>query len=89
MRPALAAFLPAVLAALGSLGIPGLWGAPATLIHVASVLLVSSIGADYGVFLVEHRGSAEDRAITLSAIVVACVTTVLSFGLLAMSDNAA
>jgi predicted exporter len=47
------------------------------------------MGVDYGVFMVEIRDSDEGAGPTLSGILVACLTTVLSFGLLAMSENPA
>ena len=88
LRLALAAFVPALAASAGTLGFLGLLGLEANLMHLVALLLVLSIGVDYGVFMVEHRNS-QARSATLLSIVVACFTTVLSFGVLAMSMNPA
>lgn len=87
---ALAAYLPAILAAATSL-VLATWvtGEPANLLHLLGLLLVLSMGEDYGVFVVESRGDAGELAATSVAVLVACVTTVLSFGLLALSTNPA
>jgi predicted exporter len=54
---------------------------------VVSLLLVSSMGVDYGVFLAESRSG--DIHASISGIAIACLTTVFAFGLLAVSDNPA
>lgn len=89
-RPAraLAAFLPAVLAAAAAFGVSALVG-ELHLMHVVALLLVSSMGVDYGVFVVESEDHAEGIGPTVVSLLVACASTVLSFGVLAMSDNAA
>ncbi len=87
--PALAAFLPSVLSATTSLALLVLLGFEANLMHLVALLLVLSMGVDYGVFMVEIRDGDEGAGPTLSGILVACLTTVLSFGLLAMSENPA
>jgi predicted exporter len=85
LRPALAAVLPAVLAAGGALAVLALHGVTIDLFHALGLLLVLSMGEDYGVFLVETR-DAEGISATMLALVLACASTVLSFGLLAMSS---
>lgn len=87
--PALAAFLPAVVAALTSVGVLGLLGIEANLLHVITLLLVLSMGVDYGVFMVESGRHAQGRAATLVALLVACGSTALSFGVLGLSRNPA
>ncbi len=89
LRLAVAALAPAVLAAGATLGLLGLLGTRANLLHLVGVLLVLSMGADYGVFMVEHRDWPEGLAATLLSVLIACLTTVLSFGLLALTDNPA
>lgn len=89
LRTSAAAFLPAVAGAVGAIGIAGWVDGTANLIHVASLLLVCSIGADYGVFMVESRDDRRERGVTMAASLLAGLTTMLSFGLLAMSDNPA
>lgn len=89
MSVALAAFAPAVLAAGATLGVLALCGAGVGLLHVVALLLVLSMGVDYGVFLAESRDDPEGFTATLLSVVIACLSTVLAFGLLAMSDSPA
>lgn len=91
LRPSLAAFLPAALAAATALGVFGLIGVPGNLLHVVCLLLVLSMGVDYGVFMVEagtDKGRSHE-APTLVSLVVACASTFASFGVLALSANPA
>jgi predicted exporter len=82
----LAAFAPAILAAGMTLGLLALLG-PITLMHVVGLLLVLSMGVDYGVFLTETCGDPREVAATISSLVACCISTVLSIGLLALSSN--
>ncbi|MCB9595973.1 MAG: MMPL family transporter [Sandaracinaceae bacterium] len=86
---ALAAFLPAVLAAATALAVVVLAGYEVNLLHVVGLILVLSMGVDYGVFMVESRADEHGPAATMVSLLLACVSTVLSFGLLAMSTNPA
>jgi predicted exporter len=86
---ALAAFLPALLAAGTTVAILALAGFALNLLHVVSLLLVLSMGVDYGVFLVESRRHPQEVAATVLSLLACCVSTVLAFGLLAMSSNPA
>ncbi|MCL2449480.1 MAG: MMPL family transporter, partial [Polyangiaceae bacterium] len=89
LRLSLAAFLPAILAVAVSLALLALLGQALNLLHLVGVLLVLSMGADYGIFVVESRDDAEELGATLLSLVVAMLSTVLSFGLLGMSRNPA
>jgi predicted exporter len=89
LRPALAAFAPAALAAAAAAATIVLLGTPLHLLHVVSLLLVLSMGVDYGVFLVETDDDPTARGATMIGLVVACLSTVFAFGLLGMSDNPA
>jgi predicted exporter len=89
LKPTLMAFLPAVVAAAATLGLFGVLGLTANLMHLVALLLVLSIGVDYGVFVAEHRTPGPARSATLLSIMVACLSTVLSFGVLAMSESPA
>jgi len=89
LRPTLCAFVPAIIAAAASLGLLGILGVRANLLHLVALLLVLSIGVDYGVFVTEHRTPGPSRSATLLSISVACLTTILSFGILAMSQSPA
>jgi len=86
---ALAAFVPAVLAAATALAVVVLIGYEVNLLHVVGLILVLSMGVDYGVFMVESRHHRDGPAATVVSLLLACVSTVLSFGLLAMSTNPA
>jgi predicted exporter len=89
MRLGIASIVPALFGAATALGVVGLSGEPANLMHLVGTLLVLSMGEDYAVFLLEARESSESVATTMVGIFVACVTTVLSFGLLAISSHPA
>lgn len=86
---ALAAFAPAVLAAATALALVALTGAAIGILHVVALLLVLSMGVDYGVFLAESRRDPGGFDATVLSVLVACVSTVLAFGLLAMSQSPA
>ena len=81
----LAAGLPALLATGFVLAALALLGEPVTILHWFGLLLVICFGEDYGVFLVEARGSLE-RTAALTSITAASASAVLSFGLLAFSS---
>lgn len=68
------------LAALGYLG------QPLTLFSLFGLLLVSAIGVDYAIFMYERVAGA---AASLVGILLGAVTTLLSFGLLAVSQTPA
>nr|WP_255216714.1 MMPL family transporter [Pseudenhygromyxa sp. WMMC2535] len=89
LGPTLAAFTPALLAAGTTVALLVLAGFELTLLHVVSLLLVLSMGVDYGVFLVESRHSPGEVAATVLSLMACCLSTVLAFGLLAMSSNPA
>jgi predicted exporter len=57
--------------------------------HVIGVLLVLSMGVDYGIYALESRSSVEEGVTTLGSVLLAALTTVLSFGLLGVSRNPA
>ncbi len=87
LRPTLAAVLPACVSGIATLGILALFGVELNLLHVISLLLVLSMGEDYGVFLVDAaRSDGHDATpAAMMSIVLACLSTVLSFGLLGLS----
>jgi predicted exporter len=97
--PTLAAFMPALLAGSTTLSVLVLAGVQLNLLHVVSLLLVQSMGVDYGVFLAEtvsrpgdraeRRTHPERAAATVASLLGCCLSTVLAFGLLAMSSNPA
>jgi predicted exporter len=89
VRLSLAASLPAVLAVATTLALLAIRGTPLNLMHLVGVLMVLSMGADYAIFVVESRDHPEELGATLVSLVVAMLSTVLSFGLLGMSANPA
>jgi predicted exporter len=89
IRLSLAAFLPGVLGVAVTLAGLSLCGISLNLLHLVGVLLVLSMGTDYGVFVVESRDHPEEMGATIVSLVVAMLSTVLSFGLLGMSASPA
>ena len=87
VRPTLAAFTPAIVGGALTVGVLGLTGQTGTALHVMALLLVLSMGADYGVFLVESHGAHVPA--TMTSLVTACLTTTIGFGLLILSTNPA
>ncbi|MEE9385377.1 MAG: MMPL family transporter [Nannocystaceae bacterium] len=89
LRMTLAALLPALLAAGAAVAVLALVGVPLNVLSLTALLMVLSIGVDYGVFLTEAHIQSENIGPTLLSLVVACASTVLGFGLLALSDHPA
>lgn len=85
-RRAVAVMLPPVTAALFTLAVLGWLGEAINLFHSLALLLVLGIGIDYTLFLEEAR---DHQTATLLAVVLSAFTTMLSFGLLSLSDVAA
>ena len=74
------------LAALGVIAALALAGEPFTLFHTMALLLVLGLGVDYGIFFQEsHDGDWT----TFAAVALSALTTLLAFGLLALSQTAA
>ena len=88
LRKTLAAFLPSVLGAVVTVATLSLLGHGIDLVALAALLMVISMGVDYGVFLVDASESEAERAIALLSVFMAATTTVLGFGLLALSQHA-
>ncbi len=89
LRLAAAALLPAVAAAITTVACLAWLAIPLSVMHVMALSLVLSMGVDYGIFVVEGRASPETGAPSIVGILTATVTTLLSFGLLALSQNPA
>lgn len=79
-----AAILLPTLAAMGTaLGVYGLIGVPFTLFSLMALVLVLGVGVNYAIFIVE----AGDRApAPFAGVLLSAATTLLSFGLLALSS---
>ncbi|WP_322577021.1 MMPL family transporter [Rhodoferax sp.] len=84
-RQAWRAWMPTLLGSLMTLAIFGWTGQPIQLFTVLALLLLLGMGVDYGIFLLEHP---EDGSAWV-AVALAGVSTLLSFGLLALSATPA
>ncbi|MCM5682689.1 MMPL family transporter [Schlegelella sp. S2-27] len=84
-RTAWRAWLPTLLACLFSVGMLGWIGEGFQLFNVLALVLLLGIGVDYGIFLLE---SHDDGSAWL-AIVLGAASTLLSFGLLGLSNTPA
>ncbi|WP_041524069.1 MMPL family transporter [Gilvimarinus agarilyticus] len=86
MRGALGVILPPALASTLALAIISVLGYALNVFHLMALLLVLGIGIDYTLFL---REAHSEQVGTRLAIGLSTLTTVLSFGLLALSATAA
>ena len=84
-RDAWRALVPTVLAGAVALGVQGLVGEPLQLFNVLALMLLLGVGVDYGIFLVEHQ----DDGASWLAVSLGAVSTLLGFGLLALSQTPA
>jgi len=73
-----------LLAAVLSLAVLGWLGQPLTLFALFGLLLVSALGVDYAIFMYQGVGGA---AVSLVSVLLSAATTLLSFGLLALSQT--
>ncbi len=81
------ALAPALLACAATVGALVAAGTALTIMHVMSLLLVVSLGTDFGIFFVDTMESLEEAARTMVSIITASITTILSFGLLGLSES--
>jgi predicted exporter len=86
-RKAVVAMAPALLASVATVGVLVAAGVALTILHVMALLLVVSLGVDFGIFVVDTAATLEESARTMVSILAAAVTTILSFGLLALSAS--
>lgn len=84
-RSAWRAWLPTLLGSLLTVALLGWLGMPLQLFHVLALVLLLGMGIDYGIFLLEHP---DDRSAWL-AVALAGISTMLAFGLLALSSTPA
>lgn len=80
------ALLPTAVASGLALATVGYLGEPLTLFHVLALWLLLGMGVDYGIFLLEHSA---DQGEAWLAVGLGAVSTLLSFGLLAVSTTPA
>jgi predicted exporter len=86
-RKAAVALAPAMMACVATVALLVATGAELTILHVMSLLLVISLGVDFGIFFVDTAETMQEIARTLVSILTASVTTILSFGLLGLSAS--
>lgn len=86
-RKPVIALAPGLLACVATVATLVAAGVPLTILHVMSLLLVVSMGVDFGIFLVDTTDTVEESARTMVSILTASITTVLSFGLLGLSES--
>lgn len=76
--------LPSLLAVILTPALTALMGEAFTFFDAFGLVLVLSIGVDYAVFFAET--TPERKNVTILAVALAAITTMLSFGLLALSQ---
>jgi predicted exporter len=86
-RRVLAVSQPLLLAVLLCLGGLAMFQVPMGILHLVGLLLVVAVGSNYALFfdMLQHGGGTADDD-TLASLLLANVTTVLGFGLIAVSD---
>jgi predicted exporter len=82
---ALRVMAPAVVAAALAPFIAALFGVAFTFFNAMALVLVLSVGVDYSVFCRETSGVR--KPVTIIAITLAALSTIISFGLLALSQT--
>ncbi|WP_318469232.1 MMPL family transporter [Photobacterium leiognathi] len=82
---------PSLIAGMAGIAITSLTGTPLNLFNLLALILILGIGIDYSLFFAELKAeTAHQQGITtLLAITLSALTTVLSFGLLALSETQA
>lgn len=86
-RRAWRSLVPTLLASLLALAILALLGQPLQLFNILALLLILGMGVDYGIFLLENPG--KDLTRPFLSVTLAAASTLLSFGLLALSATPA
>ncbi len=89
LRRSLAAFLPSILAGVVAVSLFALFGQEINLLHVVSLLIVTGMGVDFGIYLVDSVDSHRAFGATLISILLCCLATLFTFGTLAISSHPA
>ena len=79
--------MPTALASIVTLALLGLTGQSLQLFHVLALMLLLGVGVDYGIFLQEQPSRRDP--IAWLAVVLSALGTILSFGLLGLSNTPA
>lgn len=85
-RGAAMVLMPPMLASVAVAVLFALFGWPFSLFNLLAMILLIGLGADYGIFL---RMAQRDQAPAMLAVMLSAVTTLLAFGLLALSATPA
>jgi len=86
-RSAWRALAPTALASLLTVALLAIGGQVLQLFHILPLLILLGLGVDYGIFLLEQPGRSETRPFL--SVTLAAASTLLSFGLLALSGTPA
>ncbi len=81
------ALAPTALASLLTVALLALTGQVLQLFHILPLLILLGLGVDYGIFLLEQPGREDTRPFL--SVTLAAASTLLSFGLLALSGTPA
>jgi len=85
-RRLLAVCQPLVGAVLLTLGALALLDVPLGILHLVGLLLVVAVGSNYALFFDQLREAGQADEDTLASLLLANLTTVVSFGLIAVSE---
>ena len=83
VKQSLLMLLPSLIAGVAGLAITGTLGSTLNLFNLLGLILILGIGIDYALFFAEQKKSLS----TLLAITLSGLTTLLSFGLLSLSQT--
>ncbi|HYP86246.1 MMPL family transporter [Variovorax sp.] len=86
LRRLLAVCRPLVGAVLLTLGAQAVLGVPLGILHLVGLLLVVAVGSNYALFFDQLRETGRADEDTLASLLLANLTTVVSFGLIALSE---
>ena len=88
LKKALIALLPSLFGISVAIGLIFLFGGKINIMSLFAMILIVGIGLDYGIFMLNSTaGKTDTREHTPLAIIVAAITTILSFGILIVSKN--
>ncbi len=91
IKKGLQMILPSFIGGCAGIAITSISGTPLNLFNLLALILILGIGIDYSLFFAELKSTDNNhhRRSTLLAITLSALTTVLSFGLLALSATQA
>jgi predicted exporter len=71
------------------LGFLAIAGMELNILHAVGIVLVTGMGVDYAIFVVDAARARDGFDATMLGLVVCCLTTACTFGLLALSEHPA